>query len=419
MEKATLDNGMTIFTNTIPGSRLVVMHYLIKVGSFYEKKYSAGISHFIEHMLFNGTKNQSKEEILDCIEDLGGEINAYTSLTSTVYHCSLLNEHWKKGLELLSDIVWNSTLPEDSFENEKKVIIQEIRSLNSHPITAVKNAIFQNLFKMNPEKHSVIGTEESVREISLRQLQEYKNSHYIPNRAVLVISGDIQQSEIAEFLNSFSINDNNMKTINDIEDDNLFELNSETYKVSKAFEQGCLAIANFSPSKNSVDYYPYLFIESILADGLSSRLYRELRERLGIVYEIGMGHIELNNQGLSVFTALTNKENFEEVKEVFFKQAAILKKDLVSETELLRLKNKLLYNLLSSNQSIEKLNEDLLVGLLHRGYPLKEEDLISKIRSVTSEDIRQCANNYFISTNYMFIEMDENVDGKRDVSVNI
>ncbi|MBD8496908.1 insulinase family protein [Paenibacillus arenosi] len=402
MNKTVLSNGMTIITNKV-SSKIVALEYVVQVGAFHEEGYPFGISHFLEHMMLNGTTSRSKEDIFNTIQYLGGDIDANTSFYSTNYQCTIMKKFWKDGLEMVSDIVWNAAVPEGEIEKERKVIEQEIKMLSDDPINHLQEGIFANLFKDNPEKYTVIGTVDSISGINKTRLDAYRAQFYTPDRVALVVSGDIEHSEIVSFFDNYDIQASS-KHIEELLPEAVNTLGSETYAIRSDFDQGYFSCAMIAPSRQSEDYYAFQLIINLLSEGLSSRLYRKLREELGLLYGLGMQYLELKDNGLGLFIAITAAENFAEVKANFIEELNKLKEQLISDYELQQIKNVATYHLYSVSESMADLNEKIVTD--HMFAEIEDiEDTIQTISSITANDIMNCANRYFVKSNYMFVEM--------------
>lgn len=403
MNKTTLSNGMTIITNKVSASKIVAIEYVVEAGSFYEERYPFGISHFLEHMMLNGTRTRSKEEIYDTIQYLGGDINANTSLYHTNYQCTIMKNYWREGLEILSDVVWNASLPESEIEKERKVIQQEIGTLSDNPTNRIKDCIFTNLFKDNPEKHTVIGTIDSINAINKKNLEKYKDYFYTPDRVALIVSGDIDHHEIVSFFDDFHFKFSENR-VEEPQPESFKKLDSKTYKINSSFDQGYFSCVMLAPSRKNNDFHTFQLIIKLLSDGLSSRLYKKLREELGLLYGLGMQHLDLKENGLGLFLAITEAENFAEVKLSFLEELNKLKEHLISERELQQFKNVTIFYLYNGLERISDSNDSIVTDYMFADI----EDInttIEKISSITAHDIMSCAKKYFVESNYMFVEM--------------
>ncbi|GAV11427.1 pitrilysin family protein [Paenibacillus sp. NAIST15-1] len=407
MEKTVLNNGFTIITNKVSTSKLVALEYVVKVGSFYEDEYPIGISHFLEHMMLSGTKKRSNEDINNDIKYFGGYINGGTSFYRTSFDCTIMKEYWREGLEILSDVVWNATLPEDRIDKERNVIKQEIGLLYDDAMIHLRDHIFSGLLKDGKsDKYTVIGTTDSIGAINKQNLDEYMHKFYTPNRTTLFVSGDVDHHEIISFFNDFHIETSNTH-IEDLKIEEFRKLDSVTHSFNSKFDRGYFCCSMFAPSKKSECYYTFELIINLLSTGLSSRLYRKLREELGLLYGLGMDHIDLKERGLSIFTAISDPENFSQIKISFLEELNKLKEELVSERELQEVKNSVMYHLYRESETVSNINTKAIEHYFH-GNSEDVKTIVDKISGITPNDIMRCAKEFFIESNYMYIEVTPN-----------
>lgn len=191
INKKILDNGLKILhkkTNT----ESISIEVCVKAGCIYEPDELMGISHFLEHMLFNGTTNRTQLEILSAIENLGGEVNAATSSDRTFYYIKILKKHFDTALEIISDMVLNSNFPEELFKREKGIVLDEINMVYDTP-RHYQFVLFQeSLYKNHPLSKRVLGTKETITNLSREQLMDYYKNMYVPNNMILSVVGDVE-----------------------------------------------------------------------------------------------------------------------------------------------------------------------------------------------------------------------------------
>lgn len=305
-----LPNGIKLVTIK-KDTQLAAIHAGIKIGSIYEDINLKGISHFIEHMLFKGTKNRTNEKLNEELEALGGEYNAYTDNTSTVYSITALNEELKKSLELLSDMLINSIFPEEEIEKERDVILAEIRTSRDDVEDYSFKRINEIAFNKSPLRYETIGDEKTVRRFNKEKLMKFYHENYAPNNCYISVVSSFDHEEVLdivlkyfkdwewkEFKRQQVIVENNIpcKRISykkDIEQSTIIYLFT-FHNVSKE-EELALRILNhkFGESANSI-------------------LFRELREERGLAYDV-YTDLDLTNQvkTLYIYTAVS-EENVDE-----------------------------------------------------------------------------------------------------------
>ncbi len=195
-KKHVLENGLTIIGEEIPYVKSISLGIWINAGSRIEDEEISGISHFIEHMLFKGTKNRTSKQIASEIDNLGGQINAFTSKECTCYYVKLLDSHIDIGIDILSDMILNSKFNEDDLDKERSVIIEELKMYEDSPEDLAYDLLTENIYKNDPLGMNIIGTEESLKKLNREKLLDYFNKYYVPNNSVIAISGNFNFNEI-------------------------------------------------------------------------------------------------------------------------------------------------------------------------------------------------------------------------------
>jgi predicted Zn-dependent peptidase len=284
--KAVLDNGLRVITSTMPHSRSVSLAILAGTGSCYETKEEAGISHFAEHLFFKGTQRRpTSKEISQDIEGVGGMINGGTDKEVTIFWCKVATPHFPIALDLLSDILLNSRFDNKDIEQERQVIMEEIKMNLDLPQQRVNTLIDELLWPEQPLGREIIGYKETVSSLTREQLLNYVSRRYMPNNTVLSIAGNIQHEEAlaqieplfnkwaaGELMTGYITNDKQTEA----------RLRIEPRDIEQAHL--CLAVHGFSSS------HPQRFIidllNTVLGGGMSSRLFMEIRENRGLAYDI-------------------------------------------------------------------------------------------------------------------------------------
>ncbi|MFC1837763.1 M16 family metallopeptidase [Thermodesulfobacteriota bacterium] len=188
--KTTLDNGLTVLVKEMEGTRVATVQIWVKAGSVYENKGEAGITHFIEHMIFKGTETRGPGELAGAIEGAGGQINAYTSFEYTVYHATLSAEHWEMAFEVLAEAVMHSVFDPVELEREKKVVLEEYSMRYDRPSTRLFQDLMATAYTRHPYRLPVIGNEETINNYSRDMVLNYIENHYYPQNMTVVVAGE-------------------------------------------------------------------------------------------------------------------------------------------------------------------------------------------------------------------------------------
>lgn len=295
--KAVLDNGLRITTSTMPHSRSVCVAILVGAGSCYETDEEAGISHFVEHLLFKGTQRRpTAKEISQDIEGVGGIINGSTNKEVTIFWCKVASPHFPIALDVLSDLLLNSRFDNKDMEQERQVIVEEINMNLDIPQQRVNMLIDELLWPEQPLGRDVLGYKETVSAITREQLLNYVARRYMPNNTVLSIAGSIQHEEaMAQIKPLFDKWAAGELVTGYITDDKQTEarLRIEPKDIEQAHL--CLAVHGFSYS------HPQRFtlnlLNTVLGSGMSSRLFTEIRECRGLAYDIHSFTDHFRNSG--------------------------------------------------------------------------------------------------------------------------
>lgn len=295
--KAVLDNGLRVITSSMPHSRSVCLAILVGAGSCYETDEEAGVSHFVEHLLFKGTQRRpTAKEISQDIEGVGGIINGSTDKEVTVFWCKVASPHFPIALDVLSDLLLNSRFDNKDTEQERQVIVEEINMNLDIPQQRVNMLIDELLWPEQPLGRDVVGYKETVSAITREQLLNYVARRYMPNNTVLSIAGNIQHEEAmaqikplfdkwaaGELVTGYITNDKQTEA----------RLRIEPKDIEQAHL--CLAVHGFSyshPQRFTLD-----LLNTVLGSGMSSRLFTEIRERRGLAYDIHSSTDHFRNSG--------------------------------------------------------------------------------------------------------------------------
>jgi len=403
MKKTTLKNGLTVITKNNEGNVSSMLTYWVKAGGNHEKNYPYGIAHFLEHMMFKGTKNRSKEQIKEAIDEIGGVFNATTSAERTNYYTIVPYTEWKVGTEVLTDMMFSSVFPEDEIEKEKKVILEEIKRSEDDPSGYAYRAMIEHFMKDRPERQSVLGSPETVTSVTREDFVSFVDAFYQPSNMVFVATGNINHEELCSLLEE--ITPKSSKEVDAaIEHFVPFELGGETITLEKDTKQANLRWAIFGPDGHKKDAYVFEIIGTILGGSMSSRFFKTIREERGLAYSVNAGYIGNDDYGTLMGYVGTDPSKLEEVKEVITAELEKLKTELVSEKELNKVKNLEIGRFLVSQDSKQNINYNLAMQHLY-GLGEEPKEYAKKIKSVTSEDIMRVANEYFGKEKFLFVEV--------------
>lgn len=313
VKRHTLNNGLEVITIN-KDTQIASINIGIKVGALNESLEEKGISHFIEHLLFKGTKTRSDEELNEELESLGGEYNAYTDYDATVYTISCLMEEFKNGVELLGDMIINPEFDKEEIEKERGVILAEIRMSKDD----LEDFSFKNVnkiaFTKSALKYEVTGLEENVKRFTRKEIVDYYNKHYTPQNSLITMVSSLSHDDAIRLVeNEFTPWDGKKPMPINI----LMEKNKEITKTSykKDIEQSTIVYLYTFNELGKCDELPLRILNHRLGESSNSLLFREVRENRGLAYDI-YTHLEITNsiKTLYIYTAV-GEGNVEEAKE--------------------------------------------------------------------------------------------------------
>ncbi len=335
----TLSNGLTIIGEEIPYLKSITLGVWVNAGSRIENEELGGISHFIEHMLFKGTKNRTSKEIASTIDNLGGQINAFTSKECTCYYVKLLDEHIDIGIDILSDMFLNPLFDEKDIDKERQVIIEELKMYEDSPEDLVYDLLMEGIYKTDALGMNIIGTEESLYNMNRNTIKDYFNKYYVASNSVISISGNFKFEEMIKLIES-KFKDLAMGNV-DIEITEP-EFHPCFIARNKDTEQVNLAISlKAIPLECREDAYALSIINNIFGGSISSRLFQNIRENKGLVYSIYSAPSLYRKSGeLGIYASMSN-ENLKKVYNLVLEEIDNLRQNHLTDKEIKESKEQL------------------------------------------------------------------------------
>ncbi|WP_282192230.1 M16 family metallopeptidase [Romboutsia ilealis] len=392
-KKHVLENGLTIIGEEIPYVKSISLGIWINAGSRIEDEEISGISHFIEHMLFKGTKNRTSKQIASEIDNLGGQINAFTSKECTCYYVKLLDSHIDIGIDILSDMILNSKFNEDDLDKERSVIIEELKMYEDSPEDLAYDLLTENIYKNDTLGMNIIGTEESLKKLNREKLLDYFNKYYLPNNSVIAISGNFNFNEIINKIEE-KFKGWKKKSVNiDIKK---AEFKSCFLTKNKDIEQVNLAMSlEAVPLENDEEVYALAVINTVFGGSISSRLFQKIREEKGLVYSIYSSQSLYRKCGeLGIFASMSN-EHLEEVYESIIEEIKIMKKDYLTEQEIKESKEQLKGSYILGLESTSSRMMSIGRSLLLNNKVESTDDILKSIDNVDRETVKKVIDKIF------------------------
>lgn len=397
-EVSKLSNGIRLVTNAMPHMESVSIGIWTLCGGRCESDDISGISHFIEHMMFKGTEKRNSKEISEAIEGLGGVLNAFTSEENTCYLAKVPSKYFVQGLDVLTDMVLNSSFSEEEIEREKGVVLEEIKMYLDMPSHYVHDLLNTIMWPNHPLGQMILGHEESIMAFTRDKLFEYKHSHYTTDNLVVAVAGKVDHSEVKNQLENIMANFAD-KGVNDFVKFEDKQSEPQIKIFDKDTEQAHIALGLTALNREHPDRYVLQILNVILGGNMSSRLFQEVREKNSLAYEIHSSLERFADTGALVVSAGVEIKKLEKAVEIIVKEIGRFTKEDVCEQELKRAKE---YVEGQTVMNLEKtMNSMLHIGgsLLNTGKIRTLEEIVESIQSVTVADIKRVSQMIFKDNN--------------------
>lgn len=390
-KKTKLKNGLTILTEEVPSMRSVSMGILVGAGAGNELADEGGISHFIEHMNFKGTKKRSAFEIAHALDSVGGKMNAYTSKELTMYYAVVLDKHIDTAIDVLTDTLLNSVYDPKEMELEKGVVLEEIKMYEDSPDELVHDFFAEKILHGHSLGKPILGSNDSVKSLNQGTIREYLNRWYVPENTIISLAGAIPKDTVKR-LEKF-LGDWKGKHQPHVPDP--MEIKGSLNLKKKQTEQVHLCLGVKGVSQIDEDRYPYAMLDNILGGSMSSRLFQEIREKRGLAYSIFSTSSPYRNFGVAYVYAGSSPKNLQQLVDLILKEFTRMKKEGVSKEELERAREYLKGSLVLGLESTSARMSWLAKSQYYYGKTMTIDEIFAKVDKVTQDDIIRMANKFF------------------------
>lgn len=383
---STLKNGLRVVSDTLPNVETVTVGTWVDVGSRFESASENGLSHMLEHMAFKGTNKRSAYDIAEEVENVGGYLNAYTSREHTTYYARLLKEDLELGVDVLGDILQNSTFEQDELERERGVIIQEIGQAEDTPDDVVFDLMQQAAYHDQPLGRPILGTVDLVNNFGRDDLSRYMSGHYKGENMAVVAAGNLDHNKfvnmVEDHFGDLGLNRGHEKAA--------AVYSGGEKRVERDLEQVNLLFGFDGMSFSDPDYYASQVMSMILGGGMSSRLFQEVREKRGLVYSIYSYMGSYVDGGTFGIHAGTGPDQVAELIPVVAGEIHKLTSEL-SELEINRAKAQIKAGIMMSLESTTSRMEQLGRQQMIFGRHIAREETLEKIDQVDTKAVMRCA----------------------------
>ncbi len=398
-QKEVLPNGLRIVTNRVPDRESVAIGIWIAVGGRYEDEVIKGAAHFLEHVVFKGSKKYSCKGIKESIEGVGGLLNAFTSEEQTCFYAKIPSQHLEQTFDVLSDMTFYPKITKEDVEKEKGVILEEIKMYYDLPQYYVLELLDELLWPNHPLGKNLAGTHESVTGITHKKLRQFHKTYYVPNNIVVAVCGDMEHQKIVNLVKK-KLGMINQKGSSVYLEAPVQSPQKDMSLFTKDIEQMHLALGMHGYHENHKDKYALSLLSVILGGNMSSRLFAEIREKKGIAYSIGCSAKCLHDTGVFMIRAGVDNRKIEDAIRCIIMELDKVKQKKISDGEFKRGKDYLLGQLLLGL-------EDTMDHMLWIGEAVTARDKLRNLKAVVREfekitplDLKRIANDVFQQSGY-------------------
>jgi len=396
IEKIKTNSGIEVIFDRLESISTCSVGVFVKTGSRDESDTEEGISHMLEHMIFKGTPTRNYFEISEEIDYLGANVNAHTTKEETVFYINALTQFLGKSVDILFDIVTNSTINEKELEKEKDVIVEEIKMYKDSPDDLVFEMNYADSINGQYSK-PIIGTQESVKGFTADEIRKYYKERYTKDNILIVVSGNFDKNEIIQKIDQYFSKLVDKKT--DRRDKIDFSFNAGKKIVTKDINQVNICISHENEDYNSKNKIYTDILANIIGGSMSSRLFQEIREKNGLAYSVYTYNQYYLSGGLTSTYIGTNLENYEKAIEITLSEFKKLRENGVTEDELQKAKNKYMSRIAFAME-----NPRSRMGILGNYYIRKNEILDSEkmkneVNAVKLEDVNNFAKTKYLTEN--------------------
>jgi predicted Zn-dependent peptidase len=389
-----LPNGIRVVHLYIPHTRAAHCACIVDAGSRDDPADRKGLAHFIEHMIFKGTSRRKTFHVLNYLESVGGELNAYTTKEKTAIYASLAAEHAERAVDLLSDIVFHATFPEKEIVKERQVISEEIDIYRDAPDEAIFEDFDLQLFPEHPLGAPILGFKDSISHIGREDLRGYVDSRYSQGNVVFAIAGNVTEKQVQRLIN---------KHLSAIKLPSADQQRSAPVPVlpnvmeeSTPMQQAHELLGGYAPPMHDKDYHAFLLLTNLLGGpAMNSRLNLNIRERHGLTYSINSFYIPYLDSGLWGVYFGSEEKNRKRVQRLVKRELRLLREKSLGSMQLHQLKKQLTGQLILANENPVNQVMGAARDLLDFGHIYDFSTQLNKLENVTAGEIQEVAKVFF------------------------
>jgi predicted Zn-dependent peptidase len=393
--KTTLENGIRVVSENIPHVRSVSIGIWANVGSRDEGPSQNGISHFLEHMVFKGTKNRNVREIAQSLESLGGYLNAFTTKEQTCFYARVLDSDIGVAMDVLADLILNASFEKREMEKEKLVVIEELKNAEDDPEDIIHDYFERSIFPSHSLGYPIIGTEENVRNFRREHLRSHIMEHYLPYRMVVSAAGHVDHDALVRLVSRY------FRRLHPGAKEQLRSAGpvrsgpGTTMEYTRPINQAHICLGTLAYSIPHPDRYALMLTNALLGEGMSSRLYQTIREEHGLAYTVYSFVNLLSDTGLFGAYLGTDRKNIKDAIDLVYHELDKLKRRHVPMAELRRTKSQIKGTMMLGLENMSGRMIRLGSAELYVEQYVSLDSILKRVDAVTREDIHRVANDVF------------------------
>ncbi|MBN2302729.1 MAG: insulinase family protein [Lentisphaerae bacterium] len=416
VECTTLTNGLRVVTSSLPHVESVTFGIWIGAGGRHESNRQAGMSHFIEHLLFKGTKKRSAKDITVAIEGRGGYLNAFTQEENTCYYARVAYDKLWYALEVLTDMYLNASLPPDELEKERGVIIEEIMMYKDQPQHMVQEILTDALWKNHPLGRPIIGFPKTVAAMTRRDISEYRARMYVPCNTIFAFAGKVNHTECVRKVRELVKRPSGTSLRRERPASSRVKQRTLALQ-TKDIEQSHLAMGIRIFGKNDRRRYPLRLLNTVLGENMSSRLFQVVREQHGLAYSVHSSFQLYKETGALVVSAGLDRKRHDKAFSLIIKELNRLKRRPVGSRELKRAKDYVIGQLRLGMESTTYQMMWLGENIMSYGRVILPSETIKIISKITASDIRDLAETIIKGAKTSVAMISPDLSGKDETRI--
>ncbi|BDH61192.1 peptidase M16 [Lysinibacillus sp. PLM2] len=383
----TCQNGVRIVSEAIPHVRSVSVGIWVGAGSRFEEREENGITHFIEHMLFKGTKTRTARIIAEEFDRIGGEINAFTTKENTCYYAKVLDHHGEMAVSILADMFFNSIFDPVELEKERQVVLEEILMSEDAPDDDVHEQLWQVMYPKDALGLPILGSSKTLETFTAETIRNYMTKHYYPENIVISVAGNITKDLLLHIEKLFSHYERSPEVVEQTLTYPIFH--SGRFVKNRDVEQSHIALAYPGVGVKDEDYFNFIVMNNILGGNMSSRLFQEIREDKGLAYTIFSYHSSYMDVGSLTIYGSTNNQQYPLLQQSIDETLMNIKREGVTETEVFNAREQLKGSfVLSLEGTNSRMSHNGRNELIH-GKHISMDEIIAEIDKVSLNNVNK------------------------------